>query len=651
MDAINKERVEEILEEAAGLDQSKRLAFVNHACNGDAVMAAEVCSLLNAGDEGSLRDLLNEGLPQIMNSMVQRDAEPQSDSEVQNLKREEAEEERRWVGAFVGDEFEGKGKYQILELRRFGLMASLFFAKDRRLNRTVVIKIPRMSAYVESADDDDNSKDAKTNIRNNFKREFDALRELGHCSYVVDVLDFGDLPDGRPFMILEFINGKNGLELLETNDTRRKSGLALKDVASIIRQAGKGLEAAHELKILHRDMKAENVMVSDDGHVRLIDFNAADVKLPISPLSTVFKHQTWGTLGYTSPEQLKNMLGSGDDYKPIELTAASDVYSLAVTAYQLITGQLPFSRNLADLIKEQMHCSFPAAGKLRPGLNPEVDVLLRAALDYDPAERPQSAKEFGEQLGLALEKLGRDETVRPMPPSPPSQRSKFLVGAVVILLLAAAGFGLRYLPSIGSGPISNANVSATPEVAPTATNTPPLSSQPPRTFSYWLALMRADDNGKCVTSSSIRASGDEPFTNGDCFVVHFESPQAGYLYLINEGRNYKDLVTFYYQERFQIRSNKPEESLQLSFDVKDGVEQFWLLFSKTPVPLLESYGAPRELPEEKTEEIRAFLKQNVPADLSAQENLANALTEVKGSGDTLAYKKDFRHRKKEVSQR
>jgi serine/threonine protein kinase len=645
MGANDKERIEEILEGAAGLDQSHRLEFVNKACNGDPALIEEVCSLLNAGDEGSLREFLDDGLPRIKNSVAWGDAAPQSDSEVQNLRQEEAEEQTRWVGAFVGEEFEGKGKYEILELRRFGLMASLFFGRNRKLGTDVVIKIPRMSAYVEGADDDDRARDAKTNIRNNFRTEFDALRKLEHCNYVVHVSDFGDLPDGRPFMILQLIDGKNGLELLQSDfagGKGLKAGLAFGEVGNIIRQAGKGLEAAHKLQILHRDMKAENIMVSNDGHVRLIDFNAADVKLPISPMSTVFQHQTWGTLGYTSPEQLKNMLGASEELKPTELTPASDIYSLAVTAYQLLTGKLPFSQNLADLIKEQMACSFSLASNLRPGLDDHVDNVLRTALDYDPSKRPQSAKKFGEDLALALERVGSRRTDTPPIPLPhPSSFSKYAVAALVILLLGAGGYWVWWLrdPTVASN--SNANVPAKSDSSTPVSNGAfnASASNSLRAFSYWLDLRRAGN------SSSIKASGQEPFTNGDSFALNFVSPQDGYLYLINEGRNYKDVITFYYQGKFKIRANAPVKTTELVFDIKDGIEQFWFLFSNRPVEILEPYQSAGEIPEEKTEQIRAYLKQNVPADLSRDEDMANAKTEVKGSGDPVAYKVDLRHRK------
>src|ERR1044072_9426092 len=114
----NKELIEEILDEAEGMDETTRIAFVNKACKGDAALADEVNSLLSAGDENPLKDFLADGLPQMMNSVAHREADAMGDTS-RTLMLEKAEEEKRWVGAFVGQPFKGQGRYQILELRRF----------------------------------------------------------------------------------------------------------------------------------------------------------------------------------------------------------------------------------------------------------------------------------------------------------------------------------------------------------------------------------------------------------------------------------------------------------------------------------------------------------------------------------------------------
>ncbi len=137
------------------------------------------------------------------------------------------------------------------------------------------------------------------------------------------------------------------------------------------------------------------------------------------------------------------------------------------------------------------------------------------------------------------------------------------------------------------------------------------------------------------------------FTNGDYFVVNFASSQSGYLYLLNEGINYRDATTFYYEGKFSVRPNTHLSSTKLGFDNKDGTERFWFLFSNRPVEILEKYQAPREIPEGETEQVRNYLNQSIPPDLSSKEDISNAQTNVKGSGDTIAYKAELRHRRSE----
>lgn len=655
-----KERVEEILEEATAVSPAQRASYISDACEGDQEMTEEVTSLLASADYSSLTEFLEQGLPKILRSAAASTSESNIENEAKQLRQEEDEERRLWEGVFIGDDFENKGRYEIAKLRRFGLMASLFYGTDRKMGSPIVVKIPRRSAYVTSESDYEDLKNLNANIRNNFRREFDALRKLQRCSYVVRVQDFGDLPDGRPFMVQEFIDGKNALELLNAHkdSNGRRTGLAFHEVVNIVRQAGKGLQAAHDLSILHRDMKAENIMITHDGHVKLIDFNAADVKLPISPMSTVFKDQTWGTLGYVSPEQLQNMMETDYERTPIPLTPASDVYSLAVTAYQLLTGKMPFSSNVTELIQQQASCSFRPPSEMRVGVASEIDRLLRSALNPNPAKRPQTAQEFSAAFTRALEEIGQRATqipsVQPLhiPVTPPpvilkplpardeprtKTMSKSLV-AVVMLTLLSVGAVIAWM-------VLGNKESQTSDNPIVKSNEAPPGRGSTRSFSYWLDLTRTN-NGK-PSDRSIRASGQEVFTNGDYFVVNFSSPQNGYLYLLNEGRNYRDITSFYYQGKYTIKPNTRVSSTTLGFDNKDGTEQFWFLFSNTPVDIFEKYEAPREIPETETDQVRNYLTQRMPSDLTFKEDISNAQTNVRGSGDAIAYKALLRHRRPE----
>ena len=623
-----KERLEEVLEEVLTATPAERPSRISSACERYPEIAAELTALLESEEDPSLTEFLDEGLPGILRSAAASIPDTVV-NETNLLKQEEKEEREFWEGMFVGDEFEGQRRYEIVTMRRFGLMASLFFASDRKVGGPVVIKIPRRSAYLRNDGAQEELGNLNANIRNNFRREFDALRKLQRCSYVVRVLDFGDLPDGRPFMVQEFIEGENALELLNAHkEFAGSGGLAFKDVANIVRQAGKGLQAAHELSILHRDIKSENVMVTHDGHVKLIDFNAADVKLPLSPMSTVFSHQTWGTLGYASPEQLQNMMDSNVD-AVVPLTPASDVYSLAVTTYQLLTGAMPFSSKLTELIKQQAASSFVAPSERRMGVSRQIDNLFSSALNPDPALRPQTVQEFATALARELEEVGHRPTEGELPKPKPSKTKGVLVVVVLIGILSAAGI------------FTWSRFSKEQNIQVAASNTP--APAPPRSFSYWLDLTRVA--GGKTSDTTIRASGQEIFTNGDHFTVNFASPEAGYLYLINEGRNYQNAQTFYYIGKYTIKAGNPISSSKLAFDNKDGTEQFWLVFSKAPIDIFDEHQPPLEIMPELSQRVGQYLNQSVPSDLTSTEDMSNAQTRVTGSGETIAYKVSLRHRR------
>jgi hypothetical protein len=194
---------------------------------------------------------------------------------------------------------------------------------------------------------------------------------------------------------------------------------------------------------------------------------------------------------------------------------------------------------------------------------------------------------------------------------------------------------------------TNANVAApTPALPSPQVSATSSRSSAPRAFSFWLDWTRTE-NGRPLVGGPIKASGQEIFTNGDLFVLNLESPRDGYLYLFNEGRNYNDAITFYYQGVYKVKANQKVPSGELVFDKKDGIEQFWILISDQPVPFLEAYRPPMEIPEANGDELRNYLNQNVPADLSSQENLSTATTEVNTSGKTVAYRLSLRHRKKQ----
>jgi serine/threonine-protein kinase len=172
----------------------------------------------------------------------------------------------------------------------------------------------------------------------------------------------------------------------------RNEGMDLQRVASILSEVGAALEYVHQNNVVHRDVKPENIMLRrDSDSVVLIDFGIAKVMDSVLALSTV-EGGSAGTLVYMSPEQLRG-----------ETSTASDVYSMAVVAYEMITGRRPFFPNShAQLLDLQRKRKLARPTALRPGLSKKAEAIILRALSFDSNKRYRSAKRFGEELAAAL---------------------------------------------------------------------------------------------------------------------------------------------------------------------------------------------------------------------------------------------------------
>lgn len=270
-----------------------------------------------------------------------------------------------------------KDRYRVgKELGRGGF-AVVYLAHDEQLHsKPVVVKV-----LLEQVQQGGWS-------RKKFAHEREALARIDHPG-VVGVLDAGETPDGRQFLILQYVDG------VTLRSVIGKGGMRLDRVARIVRQIGQALTAAHERGVFHRDLKPANIMLQDLGGgeelVKIIDFGIATVRDPQASMSAELT-EVAGSVLYMAPEQL---LG-----KP---TAASDLYSLGVIAYEMVTGRLPFNpESPFQLLPMQQE-----GVKVKPvGLRPELplaaqDTILKA-LSYEPRNRPRRARDFGEELAAAL---------------------------------------------------------------------------------------------------------------------------------------------------------------------------------------------------------------------------------------------------------
>jgi serine/threonine protein kinase len=222
-----------------------------------------------------------------------------------------------------------------------------------------------------------------------FKQEMEALARVDHPS-IVGIFDSGQLDNGKPFLVMQYVDGASLRVLI------KPEGMDLSRAANIIRQTGRALSAAHDRGILHRDLKPENIMVQTLGdgeeQVKVIDFGVAKIKNSVLSSSTVGE-QTVGTVLYMSPEQLKA--------EP--MTAASDVYCFAVMTYEMLTGRRPNNPDSAFQLLEMQRAGVRIKPRdLRPNLSPAAEAILLKALSFNPKERYEKAREFGDALSTAL---------------------------------------------------------------------------------------------------------------------------------------------------------------------------------------------------------------------------------------------------------
>jgi serine/threonine-protein kinase len=264
--------------------------------------------------------------------------------------------------------------------RRLGVggMATVQLAFDTRLERHVAVKL--LAEHL--------AEDASFVSR--FRREALAAARLVHPN-IVQVFDFGsDGATGRQYIVMEFVDGRSGAELL-----REQGRLRPGDAVEILAQACRGLDYAHRNGVVHRDVKPGNLLRTNDGGlVKLADFGIAKAaeQSDITKVGSVL-----GTAAYLSPEQAR-----GEPAGP-----ASDLYALGVVAYQLMAGRLPYeAASLTDLARLQSTTPPPRLDELEPDVPPALAAAVLKALSADPEARWPGAAAMEDALRDGLRGRG-----------------------------------------------------------------------------------------------------------------------------------------------------------------------------------------------------------------------------------------------------
>ena len=264
------------------------------------------------------------------------------------------------------------GRYQLTRQVANGGMASVYEAIDTRLDRKVAVKIMHPHLAQDEA------------FVNRFIREAKAAAALSHPN-IVAVQDQGWNQNGVPavFIVMELIEGHTLREYLN-----ERGRFEIKDAINYLTPILSALAAAHDLGIVHRDMKPENILISKEGRVKIADFGLARGEL-IGSTMTAESSVVLGSVSYLSPEQVQR--GVAD--------SRSDVYAVGIVAFEMFTGEKPFTGDSPIQIA-YMHVNqeIPSLRSKRKEIPEALDTLISKATDRDPDKRPRTAGEFLKSL-------------------------------------------------------------------------------------------------------------------------------------------------------------------------------------------------------------------------------------------------------------
>lgn len=276
------------------------------------------------------------------------------------------------------------GRYRIVEELGRGAMGAVYLAHDEQLDREVALKIPKFDSEMNSG------------LLERFYREARAAAALQH-SGICPVFDVGEL-DGQHYITMAFIKGRPLRDF--TKSSKRQEG---KQIARAIRKIAMAMAEAHDHNVVHRDLKPANIMINEKNEPVVMDFGLArrstEGEERLTHTGTVI-----GTPAYMSPEQVD---GDNDHVGP-----HSDIYSLGVICYEMLTGRLPFQGNLMSIFKQIATVEPPAPNEIHHDIDPSLQAICLSMMAKKIEDRPASMSEVTRDLTLWLQgrQIAADET-------------------------------------------------------------------------------------------------------------------------------------------------------------------------------------------------------------------------------------------------
>ncbi|MBU8877779.1 Stk1 family PASTA domain-containing Ser/Thr kinase [Bacillus sp. FJAT-29790] len=264
------------------------------------------------------------------------------------------------------------GRYKILEIIGGGGMANVYLAHDMILDRDVAVKMLRL----DFANDDE--------FIRRFHREAQSATSLAHPN-IVSIYDVGE-EDSIYYIVMEYVAGQTLKQYIQKN-----SPVRMDEAIDIMRQLTSAISHAHQNHIIHRDIKPHNILIDHHGNVKITDFGIA---MALSATSITQTNSVLGSVHYLSPEQARGGMAN----------RKSDIYSLGIVMFELLTGRLPFSGESAvSIALKHLQSETPSLRRWNPSIPQSVENIVFKATAKDPFHRYDSVEEMEDDLGTALD--------------------------------------------------------------------------------------------------------------------------------------------------------------------------------------------------------------------------------------------------------
>src|SRR6185312_9798397 len=353
------QKLDQLFHQALEYDSGERGAFITEACEGDEILKRELESMID--QQRQAEGFIEQPAIEIAAEMIV--SEPFDD--------------------FIGKVF---GSYEVRSLLDRGGMGAVYLAFDHDLHRKVALKFLH---------DDLVSDDGKVQ---RFRQEARAASALNHPN-IITIFEIGQADDGKHFIATEFVDGETLRRLMS------HSQVTLAEALHVGAEVASALVASHTEKIVHRDIKPENIMLRRDGYIKVLDFGLAKLidlqerrKVEATLVDTA-PGIIIGTVRYMSPEQVRGL----------DVDERSDIWSLGVVLYEMLAGEVPFvGKTRSDMIASILQNKPNFTWRMKD-VPPELEWILKKALEKDREERYQTMKEFL----IDLRRLRRELPVPP----------------------------------------------------------------------------------------------------------------------------------------------------------------------------------------------------------------------------------------------